>query len=182
MSGLSVGDVFRLALATGREEYRVQLVRAYIDSGEQVLEEVAKRVGGDVAPDTVIVRTSVEIVIAALAYLHTSKHQRRLKIVAPEEPHEGWGPLNELLEVLAERREADVYRVYMTPSVRLHVRDVARKVGRILRGFSARIVDVTDAPGYVAAVLYSAGIRTVTVLVDAGYAALFQKLNITLPL
>jgi hypothetical protein len=182
LNKLSIGEIFRLALSTRKEEYRAQLVRAYLDEGDKALAEIAKRVGGDAIPDTLIVRTSVETVLAALAYLKTMKAGRRLRIVAPEEPHEGWGPLNELVEVLMENREADVYRVQMTPSVRIHVRDVARKVGRMLRGFSARIVDVTDAPGYIGASLYAAGVRTVTVLVDAGYAAIFQKLNITMPL
>ncbi len=182
MASLSAAELFRLALATRREDYRAQLVRAYMDDEEGALSEIGRRVGGETVPDTIIVRTGVEVVLAALAYIHAERVARRLRIVAPSEPHEGWGPLNELLEYLAVKGRADVYRVPMTPTHRLHVRDAARKLGRVLRGFSARVVDVTDAPAFTAPGVYAAGVRVLTVLVETSYGAIFQKLNFTLQL
>ncbi|ABM80827.1 hypothetical protein [Hyperthermus butylicus] len=177
--GLGVGDLFRLALASGREDVRRQLIETVLESLDEAFEAIAQRVGGDAVPDTVIARTAVEPVLAAIAYSRV-KGARRIRVIASSEPVEGWGPLNTLLEVLAAERIVDVYRVPLQPSTRLHVKEVVRRVARITRGFSARVVDVTDAPAYAVAGLYSAGVRVLTVLVDAGYAALFQKFSFTL--
>ena len=175
---LGVGDLFRLALASRKEDVRRQLVEAVLESPDKSLEEIARRVGGDAVPDTVVTMTAVEPVLAAIAYARV-KGARRLRIIAPSEPVEGWGPLNTLLEVFAAEKIADVYRVPLQPSARLHAKEIARKVARMVRGFSARIVDVTDAPAYAVTGLYSGGVRVLTVLVDVGYAALFQKFSFT---
>ncbi|NOZ89060.1 MAG: hypothetical protein GXO15_03955, partial [Crenarchaeota archaeon] len=128
----------------------------------------ARRVGGD-APDTGFVTVAAEVVAAAAAL------RPGVRVVAPSEPEPGWGPLQRLLEMLEAEGLARVYRMPMRPGGRLRAWDVARRAGRMARGLSARLVDVTDAPPPVVAGLYGGGVRLLTVLVDMGYTAVFQR-------
>lgn len=159
---------------TGDESARTRFVGVFLEDIDEAISTLARRVGGDVAPDTVIVRTAAEVVVAALAL-----SRRKLRVVVPSEPFPGWRPLLDLVEVLSAKRMVEVYRVPMQPSSRLPASLVARKVARVARGFSAKVVDVSDAPPTAVAGLYGAGVRTLTVLVDLGYVYVFQKFSYT---
>ncbi len=159
---------------TGDENARMRLVKAFLEDIDEAMNIFARRVGGDIAPDTVVVRTAAEIVIAALAY-----SRRKLRIVMPSEPFPGWKPLLGLVEALSARRMVEVYRVPMQPSSRLPASMLARRVARVAKGFSAKVVDVSDAPPTAVAGLYGAGVRILTVLVDLGYVYVFQKFSYT---
>lgn len=173
MAELGVGELFRRALAEGSEEARERLARALLEDLEGGLQEAAKRVGGEVVPDTVVARTALEVAVAAMAYARGSG--RRLRVIAPSEPVPGWGPLNTLLSAMEENGLVEVYRLQLIASTRPTARDIARRVAKIARGISAKVVDVSDAPPYVVAGLHAGGVRTLTVLVDLGYMAVFQK-------
>ncbi len=159
---------------TGDENARMRLVEVFLENIDEAISTLARRVGGDVTPDTVIVRTAAEVVIAALA-----RSGRKLRVVVPSEPFPGWKPLLDLVEVLSAKRMVEVYRVPMQPSSRLPASLLARRVARVAKGFSAKVVDVSDAPPMAVAGLYGAGVRTLTVLVDLGYVYVFQKFSYT---
>ena len=163
------------------EELRLRLVKAALRSLDDLLAEMAKRVGGDAVPDTVVATRAVEVVLAALAYARSKNAARPLRLLIPGEPVPGWAPLKTLSEELAARGLVHLYQYPARPRVRLHVRTVASKIARMVKGFSGRTVDVTDAPPFAVAALYSAGVRTLTVLVPAEHVAVFQKLSYTVP-
>ncbi len=175
------GTLFLQLVREPSEEHRMELVRMLIRSPREVLEEVAKRVGAEAVPDTVIARTSVETVVAALAVLQSEKQGSKLRVVAPSRQVPGWLPLNTLLDYLAEEGLANVFRVDMTPRARARARDLAAKAVRVIRGISPKVVDVTDAPPFIVAGLYSAGVRVMTILVDLEVVAVFQKFGFIIP-
>lgn len=161
----------------GGEKERNELVKCAYRDLDTVLDEVAKRVGGEVVPDTVAVATKVEVVFAALAYMRAKKMAAKLRVLIPSEPVPGWMPLVSATELLQEQRLATTYRVPFYPSLRLHARQATVKVARTLVGLSAKVVDITDASPLIVVALHPAGIRTPSIMVHAGYAALFQKLS-----
>lgn len=161
----------------GGEKERSELVKCAYRDLDTVLDEVAKRVGGEVVPDTVAAATKVEVIFAALAYMRAKKMTTKLKVLIPSEPVPGWMPLVSAAELLQEQRLATVYRVPFYPSLRLHAKQATAKIARTLMGLSAKIVDITDASPLIVVALYPAGVRTPSIMVHAGYAALFQKLS-----
>jgi len=161
----------------GGEKARSELVKCAYRDLDTVLDEVAKRVGGEVVPDTVAVATKVEVVFAALAFVRAKKMATKLKVLIPSDPVPGWMPLVSAVEFLQEQKLVALYRVPFYPSLRLHARQATIKVARTLTGLSARVVDITDASPLVVVALYPAGVRTPSILVHVGYAALFQKLS-----
>ncbi len=183
---MSLGDLVAAvvkAMEEGEvnEDLRTELARAALRSLDQLLEEMAKRVGGDTVPDTVIARTAIEVLLAALAYARSKGVSRPIRLLLPSEPVPGWNPLRTVAEELAARRLIHVYPYQPRPRLRQHVKTIAARLARTVKGFSARTVDVTDAPPYAVAALYSAGVRTLTVLVASEHIAVFQKLSYTLP-
>ncbi len=180
---LPIEELFISVFENPLEEARLELVKQAIRRPEEVLSVLAKRVGGDVVPDTIIVRTAVENVLATLAYKHAQSDSRPLRVIAPSEPISGWQPLRLLLEDYQVRGLIHVYEVPMKPTVRTPARLLASKVARIVRGVSARTVDVTDAPPFIVASLYSAGVRQLTMLVYIEHTKtiVFQKFGYTTP-
>jgi len=161
----------------GGEKARSELVKCAYRDLDGVLDEVAKRVGGEVVPDTVAAATRVEVVFAALAYMKAKKMTTRLKVLIPSEPVPGWMPLVSAAEFLQEQKLVVLYRVPFYPSLRLHAKQAIVKIARTIAGLSSRVVDITDASPMVVVALYPAGVRTPSIMVHAGYAALFQKLS-----
>ena len=166
---------FYAALRGGGEAERARLVELVYEDVDAVLRAVSGVVGGDTVPDTVAAMRAAEVVVAALA----AGASGRLRLLIPRDPVPGWAPLRSLAELLASRGLAVVYTVPMQPSSRVAAREVARRAGRVARGISARVVDVTDASPPVVAGLYGGGVRYLTVLVDAGYMAVFQRFTYT---
>ncbi len=180
MATLGLGELF-MKVARGEEGgLESELLKAARKSLESLLEEVAKRVGFEAKPDMVIARTSIAPVMAAAALAW--KDDRILKLLLPSKPLPGWMALQELGDILEEAGIARVYRVDMSPKTRPTARDVATKTARIVKACSPRVVDVTDAPPYTIAPLYSAGVRVLTVLVPLEYAVVFQKFSFITPL
>lgn len=128
------------------------------------------------SPDTVVATRSVVVVLAALA---ARRDGGRLRLLLPDRPVPGWGPLKGLADVLAAAGYADVYPVPLLPDARRTALTVARKVGRVARGIGARLVDVTDAPAPAVAGLYGGGVRLLTFLVEAGGRLVFQRFTYT---
>ena len=170
------GEAF-LAALRGSVEAREELAKLAYRSLEELLDAVAARTGGEAAPDTVAASSRPEVVLAAAA-LRRGKGGR-LRILVPRDPVPGWAPLLAVVDRLVEEGLGEAYRVPFWPGGRLRAREAARSVARVARGFSARTVDVTDASPIVVAGLYGAGVRSLTVLVDAGYAAVFQRFGYT---
>jgi hypothetical protein len=170
-------------LVEGRpdEQVRMDLAKLAARYPDEVLEELARRVGGEAVPDTVVALKAVEVILAALAYRRAKGEQRPLRVIASKDPVEGWQPLRLLLDEYAAQGMVHVYEVPMRPRVRPNARTIASQVARVARGFSARTVDVTDAPPYAVAALYSAGVRVLTVLVPLEHVLVFQKFSFTLP-
>ncbi|HIQ23451.1 MAG TPA: hypothetical protein EYH50_00160 [Pyrodictium delaneyi] len=173
MAGYGVGELFRLVLAERSEEARERLAAVFLEDVEQGLEAIARRVSGEALPDTIVARTALEIVLAAAAYAW--KEGKRLRVMASSEPIPGWRPLNQVLAVIEENGIVEVYRLPLIASAKSTARDIARRVARLVKGISSRVVDVSDAPPYIVAGLYTGGVRTMTVLVDLGHIAVFQK-------
>jgi len=167
---LELGEAFWRALREGTEEARWVLVKRFISSPDEVLGELGRRVGGEPVPDTVVAARAVEVVLASLAV-----RGRGLRLVVPDEPVPGWGPLAALVEELPRLGLGSVYRVPFWPRPRLRALEAVRRAARVLRGFSARIVDVTDASPLIAAAAQAGGARWLTVLVDYGHVAVFDK-------
>ena len=163
----------------GSEKERNELVKCAYHDLDTVLNEVAKRVGGEVVPDTVAAAVKVEVVFAALAYMRAKKVATRLKVLIPSEPVPGWIPLVSATELFQEQGLATVYRVPFYPSLHLHARQATVKVARTLIGLSAKVVDITDASPLIVVALHPAGVRTPSIMIHTGYAALFQKLSFT---
>ncbi len=163
------------------EELRREVVRAAVRDPDAFLAELAKRVGGEAVPDTVVAVTAVEVVLAALAYRRAKGETRPLRVIASRDPYPGWQPMKTLLADYAERGLIHVYEVSMRPRTRPNAKAIASSVARVARGFSARTVDVTDAPPYAVAALYSAGVRVLTVLVPLEHILVFQKFAYTVP-
>ena len=173
MAGPGVGELFRLVLAEGSEEARERLAAAFLEDVERGLETIARRVGGETVPDTIVARTALEFVLAAAAYAW--KEGERLRVIASSEPIAGWKPLNQVLTVMEDNGIVEVYRLPLIASAKPTARDIARRVARLAKGVSSRVVDVSDAPPYVVAGLYAGGVRILTVLVYLGHIAVFQK-------
>lgn len=127
------------------------------------------------SPDTVVAMRSVVAVLAALA----ARSGGRLRLLLPDRPVPGWGPLRSLSEALAASGYVDVYPVPLLPDARRTALTVARRVGRVARGIGSRLVDVTDAPAPAVAGLYGGGVRWLTFLVEAGGRLVFQRFTYT---
>ncbi|MET1129157.1 MAG: hypothetical protein ABWW70_07565 [Thermoproteota archaeon] len=161
-------------LAEASEEARRELVEAVLEDLNAALEAIARYVGGEVRPDTVLVRTAAEVVLAAAAYV--AAEGGRLRVVAPKDPLPGWNPLNALLEALAEAGIAEIYRVEVRPTARRPASELARRAAKLLKGLSPKVVDVTDAAPFHVLAAYASGVRALSILVDLDYAAVFQRL------
>ncbi len=166
-------EAFWASLRRRDEASRRMLAELVLSQPGESISVIARRVGGDTVPDTVVVRTSVEAVVAALAALRDKGE--RLRVVLPSEPVEGWAPLLALVEGLAEQGLAEVYRAPLVPSPRLRAQEAVRRLARLFRGAAARVVDVTDAGPLAVAAAYSGGARWLTVLVDYQHSAVFQR-------
>lgn len=173
MASLSAGELFRLALMESSEEAREKLAEHLVEDIDHGLESIARRVGGEAKPDTVIAMTALEPVVAAVAYAW--QEGKRVRVITSSEPLPGWRPLNKIITILEEKGFIEVYRMPLKASSKPTARDIVRRVARLAKGISARIVDVTDAPPYAVAGLYAGGVRSLTVLVHLGYVAVFQR-------
>jgi hypothetical protein len=162
-------EAFWASLRGGGEEARRRLVGLLLEDPEGVLEEISKRVGGDAAPDTVVARSAVEPVVAALAL------RRRVRLVVPRDPVPGWGPLLDLAEALPGLGLGEVYRAPLSASARLPARRAVAVLARLYRGLSASVIDVTDGGPLAVAAAQPGRARWLTVLVDAQYMAVFQR-------
>jgi hypothetical protein len=162
-------EAFWAALRGGGEEPRWVLVKSFLSSPERVLEEIRRRVGGELVPDTVVASRAVEVVLAALAA------RGRVRLVIPSSPVPGWGPLLALAEELPRLGLGDVYSTPFWPSSGLRAVDVVRRVARVFRGAAVRIVDVTDASPLAVAAAQPGGARWLTVLADMEYTVVFEK-------
>ncbi len=164
---------FWAALRSPGEEERRRLVEALSEAGvAEALNLIARRVGGPV-PDTVAARTAVEVVVAAAAAARAEG--TRLRVLAPSSPVPGWGPLMAALDLLTREGLVTVYQAPLVPAPRLEAQRAVRKIARMLRGVSARLVDVSDSGPLVVAAAYPAGVRSLTLLVDYGYSVVFQR-------
>ncbi len=172
------------SLARGEElgeEARMALVKHAVREPDRVIEEFSRRVGGEAVPDTVVVQKAVEVVLAAIALRRAKNVEKPLRVLVPKEPVPGWQPLRLLVEDYASRGLIHVYEYPSRPRTKPSVRNIASQIARIARGFSARTVDVTDAPPYAVAALYSAGVRVLTMLVPLEHILFFQKFSYTVP-
>ncbi len=157
----------------GSEEARMAFARLLLTDPDRVLGVVAKRVGGEWVPDTVIAGRALEVVVAALSLRR--QEGKKLRLVLPRDPVPGWAPLLMVSEDLAIRGLVEVYRVPFTPSHKPTAREVYRRAVRVFKGFSAGVADVTDASPVLAIAAHSVA-RYTTVLVFIGHAAVFQRI------
>ncbi|MET1100944.1 MAG: hypothetical protein ABWW69_00480 [Pyrodictiaceae archaeon] len=157
------------------EERRMELAKLAAAGLEEALEEIAKRVGGELVPDTVIALRSIEVVLAALALRRAQGDERPLRLLVPRDPVPGWMPLRMLVEELAARGLVHVYETPVVPRIRPSARDIVERAARILRGFSARIVDITDSPPHLAVSVVRSGAWRLTMLVVLEHMAVFQR-------
>ncbi|BEP16957.1 hypothetical protein PYJP_03090 [Pyrofollis japonicus] len=174
-------DLFRKTLRDKSEEHREKLVQEFLKDINTNLLELSRFIGGEFFPDTVIASTAAENVIAALATKVSRKQDKEretiLKIIAPSEPIEGWRPLQVLLEELSFENYVTVIRTRFTPSSSFTAKKVVSRISRVAKGASPKIVDVTDANPLVVAGLCSGGVRRFVILVDIGYAAVYQHFS-----
>ncbi len=171
-------EVYRRVLEEPSEENRAVLVESFLREPKRATKELSRFLGGEYIPDTVVVRTAVENVIAAIV-LNSVGSSRAIRVVAPREPIRGWAPLNTLLDELAQLGYVHVYRTNFSPSSRVHAKKIVRDVAKIARGFSAKIADVSDTPPPVLAGLYAGGVRRFLILVYLGHVVVYQQFSFT---
>ena len=171
-------EIYRRVLEEPSEENRAVLVESFLREPKRAIETLSRFLGGDYKPDTVVVRTAAENVIAAVV-LNGISGGGAIRVIAPREPIRGWAPLNTLLDELAQLGYVHVYRTSFSPSSRVHARRIVRDVAKIARGLSAKIADVSDTPPPVLAGLYAGGVRRFLILVYLGHVAVYQRFSFT---
>jgi len=175
---LPIIGIYRRVLEEPSEENRAVLVESFLRDPERAIEALSRFLGGEYTPDTVVVRTAVENLIAAIV-LNRVGSSRVVRVIAPREPIRGWAPLNTLLDELVQLGYVHVYRASFNPSGRVHARRIVHEVAKIARGLSTKIADVGDAPPIVLAGLYAGGVRRFLVLVYLGHIAVYQQFSFT---
>ena len=173
--GLDVVEALRRVLAEPGEETRRLLAEAFASDPAAAAEELARRVGGDAAPDTCVATVRAEVAAVAVAAAHAAG--RRLRLIVPRDPVPGWAPLRAVAAAAAEAGLAEVYEAPLLPGSRLHASAVERRLARLLRGISPGCVDVTDAPATAVLAAYAAGVRCFLYLVDTGYSLVYQRFS-----
>ncbi len=171
-------EIYRRVLRDPSEENRTALVETFLREPQRAVEVLSRFLGGEYIPDTVVVRTAVENVIAAIV-LNNVSSDRVVRVIAPREPTRGWAPLNTLLNELAQLGYVHVYRTSFSPSSRVHAKRIVRDVARITRGLSIKVADVSDTSPPVLAGLYAGGVRRFLILVYLGHVAVYQQFSFT---
>ena len=172
--GQGIEEAWWQVLEDPSEEKRSFLARLLVGRTETLLDVVSRRVAGELVPDTVVAGRAVEIVVAALALRRSSGVSRPLRLVLPRDPVPGWAPLLMAAEDLAVKGLVEVYRLPWHASHKPTAREVYRRAIRVFKGFSAGVVDISDASPLLAVAAYSAA-RYLTVAVHLGHALVFQK-------
>ncbi len=160
-------------------QYLELFVKMVVAGPEASLREAASKVRYEDIPDAVIVHRDPVPLVAVASLYHPEagvNPTRSLKIVIVEPLP---GLLAELVDAVAGVVEANVTPVEFNLGYgKRSVAEMIRRVVRVAKGLSPRLLDVTDAPGLLGVAFHRAGVRGYTVVRRKGYEVVVEKVQL----
>ncbi len=154
-------------------------IKMILAGPEASLREAASRVRYEDVPDAVVVHRDPVPLIAVASLYHPeagATTARSLKVIVVEPLP---GILADLVDVIVGVVGANVTPVEFNLGYgRRGVAEMVRRVIRVAKGLSPRLLDVTDAPGLLGAAFHRAGVRGYTVVRRKGYEVVVEKVQL----